>query len=359
MISHRKGLCLEGRKETGMKRDELIRKIRKKYTRRDINVELTNTCNLKCPLCSTGTGTNKKKKGLMDFEHFKIFMGSCHPVFDSIGFLGSGEPTLHPRLMDFVEYAVGFKKIVALFTNGTNPLDPVRIVKSGLYRITFDIEGITQAQHALYRVGADLETVLNNIKTLVREKKRQNSVFPEIYMETLISRHNENDYDRLIDMAKGLDVDGVHFSTIIDDLFKTTDWFPVNGKFRNVKRDTPAECDFKHTPVGILSYDGDIQLCCMSPHHDKPVVKDNAFAEKQILEKINSETFFRATQKAGDYAFCRECFLINHNTYTERIRFKNPIIGRIKSFRKYPYTKLMLSRVATAVNHKTGLNLPV
>lgn len=342
-----------------MNHSQTIKKIKRRYTGRDINVELTNTCNLKCPLCSTGTGTNKKKKGMMALENFEKFMEACHPIFNSISFLGSGEPTLNPQYIDFVECAVKYRKIVALFTNGTNFKSPERIVKSGLYRITFDIEGLTQAQHELYRVGADLQTILNAIKALVREKKKQNAVFPEIYIETLISRHNENDYDRLIEMAKSLDVDGIHFSTMIDDLFKTTDWFPVNDKFRSVKRDVPAECGFKYTPVGILSYDGDIQLCCMSPHHEKPVIKANAFLDENILDALNSDTYYQTTRKAGDYSFCRDCFLVNHNIFSKRIKFKHPVMGKLKGFHKYPYAKLALSRITTAVNRKTGSSLPV
>ena len=39
-----------------------------------IDIEPTNICNLQCPLCSTGVGANTRKKGMMEYEKFKILV---------------------------------------------------------------------------------------------------------------------------------------------------------------------------------------------------------------------------------------------------------------------------------------------
>lgn len=284
---------------------------------------------------------------MMNLHDFAAFMEQCHPLFDSVVFVGSGEPTMHPQFIEFVECASRYRKLTDVSTNGSIPLDPARLIQSGMDRISFDIEGLTQAQHEIYRVGSDLDAICNNIRNLLQERKARHSIFPEICMSTLISRHNEYDYDALIEMGRDLGVDAICFSTITDDLFKTTDWFPESEKFRHMKRDVPDECEFKHSTIGMLSYEGEIQLCCMTPHHDKPIIKAQAFQDDHILEVFDSEKFLNITRKSGTYPFCKDCFLVNYDVYYEKISFRNKRHRLIKTFQKHPQT--MLSRMGAAL----------
>jgi len=302
----------------------MIRSLCSKFPPGFLAVELTNSCNLHCPLCSTGTGYDKKPKGLMKFEDFKTFMDKCAPLFHLVGFIGSGEPLLHPQFFKFVTYAAQEKyKMTMCCTNGTVLKDPKAIVKSGLHEIHVDIDGLTPPQHQLYRTGADLDTVINNVKKLVLAKKKRRSPFPAIYIDTLISKHNENDYDRFIDLAQRLGVNGIRFDGIKEDLYKTMDWAPTLEKFQHVKRrNNDYSCSFKDALVGILSWDGQIQLCCMSPDHEQPVIKLNAFREDSILERMDSEEFYHLTKKAGHYPFCETCFLKVYSSYQETITFQ-------------------------------------
>jgi MoaA/NifB/PqqE/SkfB family radical SAM enzyme len=292
-----------------------------------LNVEITNICNLHCPLCSTGAGVARNPQGMMKLEKFKSFIDKCAPFLRWIGFVGSGEPTLNPKFVEFVEYAAKEKKLSTFCcTNGTVSKNPEAIVKSGLQKIYIDVDGITPQQHELYRVGANLDTVLNNIKSLVQAKKKLRSSQPEIYIDTVISRHNEHDYDGFIEMARQLEVNGIRFQAIKDDLYQTTDWLPTQEKFKHVKKkDNDYNCLFKNTLAGILSWDGNMQLCCISHLHKHPVIKLNAFRENNILERMDSEVFYKLTIKAGNYPFCETCFLKVYSSYEETITFKNNI----------------------------------
>lgn len=57
-----------------MSNKKLIDILRDKFSNCTLNVELTNICNLRCPLCVTGAGQNKTRQGLMDLGKFKKFM---------------------------------------------------------------------------------------------------------------------------------------------------------------------------------------------------------------------------------------------------------------------------------------------
>lgn len=307
-----------------MAHDDIIDRLGNKFSHKFIAVELTNTCNLRCPLCSTGSGYDKRPKGMMKLKEFKIFMDQCAPLLHMVGFIGSGEPTLHPEFIKFVEYAAKKKnKMTICCTNGAHLKKPDDIVKSGLQVIYIDVDGLTQEQHQRYRVGSNLQNVLNNIKSLVQAKKKRRAPYPQIFIDTLIHRYNETDYERFIDTARKLGVNGIRFDTIKDDLYQTTDFLPTLAPFKHIKRNAGEyTCSFKETMVGILSWNGDIQLCCMTPHQKPPVIKFNAFCENNILKRMDSEEFYHLTKKAGEYPFCETCFLKVYASYKETITFQ-------------------------------------
>jgi len=81
-------------------------------------IELTNICNFDCLFCPNEA--MKRKKGIMDEVTFRKIidelaaMGFENPV----GFHVMGEPLLHPRFFEFVEYAERKNIDIELHTNG-------------------------------------------------------------------------------------------------------------------------------------------------------------------------------------------------------------------------------------------------
>ena len=88
-----------------MRRDSIVKKLKRKFSSGFLPVELTNICNLRCPLCSTGSGFRQNGKGMMEIADYRRFVDTCGALFDSVGFIGSGEPTLHPDFFEFVQFA--------------------------------------------------------------------------------------------------------------------------------------------------------------------------------------------------------------------------------------------------------------
>lgn len=67
-----------------------------------IQVDITNACMHKCSNCTRFCG-HHKKPFYMDFETFKKAIGSLKGFNGTIGIMG-GEPTLHPKFEEFVNY---------------------------------------------------------------------------------------------------------------------------------------------------------------------------------------------------------------------------------------------------------------
>ena len=68
-------------------------------------IDTTNICQLKCPLCHTGLGTIHRDKGTM---HFDLFTKTIDQIKDYCVWLtlySWGEPFLNKRIHEFVAYA--------------------------------------------------------------------------------------------------------------------------------------------------------------------------------------------------------------------------------------------------------------
>jgi MoaA/NifB/PqqE/SkfB family radical SAM enzyme len=252
-------------------------------------------------------------------------------------FSGSGEPFLHPRVSEFVAYAARQKgKMTTCLSNGTRLTKPHEIIKAGLTKLQVDVNGLTPEQHALYRVGSDLDMVLHNLRELIGTKKELRSGYPLVYMDVLINRHNEEDHDRFISLASKLQLNGVILAGIKDDLRHAEDWLPIEERFRPKARLERGRCDFQDKLVGILSWDGDIQLCCMTPNHPEAISRGNAFEAENLLELLDSERFLEITRKCGGYPCCDGCSLRDAVSYDKTIHFHLPWRYVLRKLRKEP-----------------------
>jgi len=137
-------------------------------------------------------------------------------------------------------------------------------------------------------------------------------------MFTLISKYNEGDYEDFLKMSKRIGADRIHFKGIMDNIFNKNNWQPLSKRFKSIKKRTiKASCSYAKRFGGILSYDGELQLCCISPHHKKPLIKLNAFKKKNLLEEMNSQAFFDTQKKCGAYSFCKTCYCNNYTVYSK------------------------------------------
>ncbi len=291
------------------------------FSHRVLNVELTNQCMLRCPLCSTGSGFDTRAKGMMSFDDFARFFEQTQALFDTVAFVGSGEPLLHPRWQEFVRLVQRAGKRSECCSNGMACADARLVTEAGLSAIFFDLDGVTQTQHTRYRIGGDLAAVVDTITRVLRQRGK--AALPRVYADTLLSRDNEKDYRRLIAFARARGVDGIRLRGLIDDLSGTATWSPRRIRFRQRRRQQEGhfDCLARHCVVGILSWNGDVQLCLMNPNREHGLVKMNAFGRDDLMQQFSSAAFLEATQRAGAYPFCRECHTRNFEAYYEMREF--------------------------------------
>lgn len=173
-------------------------------------VEPANICNLKCTLCVTSSVTGSRPATIMPFSTFKKFIDDVGDYLLLIILWNWGEPFLNPEITEMIEYATKKGILVHTSTNGNVVFDDAmaeKIVDSGLTSIVFAMDGATQETYEKYRVGGDLERIKENIRTLVRTKKKKNSHFPQITLRFVAMRQNEEEWREVEKYAHELGVD--------------------------------------------------------------------------------------------------------------------------------------------------------
>jgi len=126
-------------------------------------VEITNRCNMECPVCFTAAHAREKDNTLEEV------MYKLDQLMTTAGVIpvqiSGGEPTLHPQLPEIVGYAkgIGFKNI-ELVTNGiaigsdTSYLSS--LVERGLTAVYLQFDGLKRETHEVIR-GRDMREVRN------------------------------------------------------------------------------------------------------------------------------------------------------------------------------------------------------
>jgi len=130
-------------------------------------IEPTNCCNLNCIMCPRKDMT--RNKGYMDFELFKKIIDECEGCVDFIYLHFFGEPLLHPKIIDFINYSAGKGMTIALSTNATvlNEIMSRDLLHSNLDLLIISIDSLNPEIYKKIRDGGNLENILKNIDTFL------------------------------------------------------------------------------------------------------------------------------------------------------------------------------------------------
>ena len=151
----------------------------------NLQVELTNHCNLKCPVCPCGSDLTNRPPGNLDLDLFRRLMDEVGGNLLMVFLWGWGEPLLHPRFPEFVRIAREHGARTIVSTNGQNLIEDR--VREGLLQeppdiLIVSVDGLTQDTYSAYRIGADLETLLAGVRRLAEEKQARKQELPVLNM---------------------------------------------------------------------------------------------------------------------------------------------------------------------------------
>ena len=173
-----------------------------KWTRRpvqwgfpiSISFEPTTSCNLRCPECPSGLRAFTRPTGMLKKNFFNETIDQLSKELLYLVFYFQGEPYLNPEFLEMVKYASEKKIYTATSTNAhyLNDQNARMTVESGLDRLIISIDGTTQEVYQQYRVGGNLDKVLEGAKNIVKWKKELKSKTPFIFFQFLVVKPNEH-----------------------------------------------------------------------------------------------------------------------------------------------------------------------
>ncbi|MDR1910743.1 MAG: radical SAM protein [Helicobacteraceae bacterium] len=137
-----------------------------------LRIEITDRCNLRCNYCPRSLGIDGKN-GDMDFETFKKIVDYCAKKGVEIyAFIGIGEPTLYPNLVEAVAYVKNQvpNATIGFNTNGIRLSYELgrELSVAGLTRITISINATSKEQYKRLN-GLDIyDKVVKNTQDFLR-----------------------------------------------------------------------------------------------------------------------------------------------------------------------------------------------
>lgn len=191
--------------------EQLDRKQWEDYRKQDagnfpkvILIDSINYCNLRCSMC--GHKTMNRTKGIMDLKLYKKIIDEIADVDKSVRvwLVFFGEPFLLKDniLAEMITYAKnkGLTDVV-LNSNGVllNRQKAEILIDCGLDALYVGVDATTPEVYAKIRIGGDLQTVIDNIETLVELKKKKGKQSPEVFTQMVVMEENQEQVDDFID----------------------------------------------------------------------------------------------------------------------------------------------------------------
>jgi radical SAM protein with 4Fe4S-binding SPASM domain len=222
-------------------------------------------------------------------------------------FYFQGEPYLNKNFLEMVQYASSKKIYTATSTNAHYLTDTVarKTVESGLDRLIISIDGTTQDVYQQYRVGGNLNKVIEGAKNIVKWKKELKSKTPFVFFQFLVVKPNEHQIEEIKQLAKSIGVDEVRFKTaqVYDYENDPNQLIPATEKYSRYKKNKKGETIPKNKlanhcwklwQANVITWDGLVVPCCFDKDamHQLGDLKNQSFREVWQNDQYKQ---FRAT----------------------------------------------------------------
>ncbi|MBY0534852.1 MAG: SPASM domain-containing protein [Chitinophagaceae bacterium] len=259
-----------------------------------VAIEPTTSCNLRCPECPSGLRSFTRPTGMLQEDFFRTTVDQLSKDIFYMIFYFQGEPYLNPAFLQMVRYAADKNLYTATSTNGhyLTEANARQTVESGLDRLIISIDGTTQDVYQQYRVGGQLEKVIEGAKRIVKWKKELKSNTPFIIFQFLVVKPNEHQIEDVKRLGVEVGVDQVRFKTaqVYDYETDPNNLIPNNKKYSRykigkdgkmiVKSNLENQCwRLWHAPV--ITWDGLVVPCCFDKDADHKMgdLKKQSFKE--------------------------------------------------------------------------------
>ncbi len=283
-----------------------------------LGVEVTNHCNLRCPMCPREIADRGHDN--MDWDLFTKIADETAKQ-DRVLLLpqGFGESFIHPEFGKMLAYAhdVGVE-LTMVVSNGTYLTESNihALIDAQVPFINISLDGTQKDVFEKIRVNADYDKVVENVKNLFRIRKERGSELPYIIMRMIKMEETINDVEAFEELWEPWleEHDEVAFSS-----YQT--W---NNSVENKRVEEPAgmaelhalkeagkpkpPCRMIYKTMQIY-HDGSTTLCCYDYNCEMNVgnAKDSTVAELWRGEKAEHYRKLHEEGRLDEISICKGC----------------------------------------------------
>jgi MoaA/NifB/PqqE/SkfB family radical SAM enzyme/glycosyltransferase involved in cell wall biosynthesis len=166
---------------------------------------LNKRCNLRCDFCDLWHYTD-----MMPFESAITIIARAPAAGVKTLVITGGEPFVHPRIYEIIEFAQNLGLGINITTNGTLLVKDIdRLRESRVSSLSISIDGFQETHDRLRGVDGCWSDTMGAIETIQAET----DIHLNIYF--VVTNHNVHDLSKVYDLARGRDIG--------------FDFWPVNG----------------------------------------------------------------------------------------------------------------------------------
>ncbi len=258
-----------------------------------LSVEPTTACNLKCPQCPSGLRNFSRPTGNLKIEDFTKWISPLKSKIWLMTFYFQGEPFIHPRICEAIRYAHQAGIYTISSTNGhfLNEHNCTSILSSGLDQLIISIDGSTQDVYEHYRIGGNLDQVLDGTKKLIELRKEKKQKTPWIVWQFIVFKSNEHQMDEIRRMARKYGVDEIRIksaqiykpetnSSFIPEQEVFSRYTSVQGGTFQIKNKLRNHC-WRLWRAPVITWDGRVVPCCFDKDasHTMGALSEASFEE--------------------------------------------------------------------------------
>ena len=273
-----------------------------------LDIETTNVCNLKCPMCPRTILLSKKEfssQGHMSKEDYKNIIDQAIKYgVKSIKLNYLGEPLLHPDVVWQVKYAKE-QGILDVMMNSNGDLLTKELgeelLKAGLDKMFISFDSISPDIYETQRKGTTIGKVIDNLYHFVVQRNKH---FPDTHIRVSMVMYNTPEFKAQFEGLKVMWqnlVDAVGYGFYVErdydniETYKEVDGFYCEQLFQRM----------------FLKYNGNVTVCCVDDQDEYIVGK----WKEQDLKEIWTSPAYKAIRKkhlSGEYFnidMCSKCYL--------------------------------------------------
>jgi MoaA/NifB/PqqE/SkfB family radical SAM enzyme len=298
---------------------------------KEIIVEPTNFCNLRCPICPTHFAM-KRKRGFIDIELYKSIVDEflVYKIKPRISLDFSGEPLLNKDIDKFVEYAHKKGHDTYISTNATLLFKELskKLIKAGLSSIHLCLDGFTKEAQESYRVGSDFDKVKKNIEDFILAKQDLGGR-TYVTIQVLLTSFSENQIELMKEWAEKIGANAINLKSLSLGSYTTKEikekydyLIPKNEKFRRKTTNIRKTICTAVENSALVYWNGDLGLCCIDFDNvvKMPNISNNGFIKTFLSDEVTRKRKHGFRKK---FPLCQKCSLGSADFMGINIRFKS------------------------------------